>query len=92
MNEGRVMTVQDLAKQWQVKESWIYQHMHTLPHFKIGSLVRFDPRQLEQWLDSGAYNPLAKSKDIRSSTPLAAAPNIVRFPFIAESRVAVDGR
>ncbi|MDA2933966.1 helix-turn-helix domain-containing protein [Acidobacteria bacterium AH-259-D05] len=42
--------VPKLAKKWDLKTSWIYQHIHELPHYKLGSLVRFDPQELEQFL------------------------------------------
>ena len=46
-----------LAKRWELKESWIYQHINELPHFKIGHLLRFDPDQLEEYLKKAKRGP-----------------------------------
>jgi len=42
--------IQQLAEKWKLKSSWIYQHLHELPHYKLGNHVRFDPQELEQFL------------------------------------------
>jgi len=46
--------VHQLAKKWGLKASWIYQHIHELPHYKLGNHVRFDPHKLEQFLEEKA--------------------------------------
>lgn len=43
-------TVQEVAKLYRLKESWVYQHMGELPHYKLGNLVRFDPNELQDHL------------------------------------------
>lgn len=45
-----LLTVPQLAERWKVKDSWVYQHIREIPHIKLGSLVRFDPRDLDQFL------------------------------------------
>ena len=49
--------VPTLAKKWGLRESWLYQHMSELPHFKIGHLVRFDPVELEKYLNQVKRGP-----------------------------------
>ena len=49
--------VPTLAKHWKLKESWVYQHINELPHFKIGHLLRFDPDQLEEYLKKAKRGP-----------------------------------
>ena len=45
-----LLTVDELARRWRLKPSWVYQHIGELPHFKLGNLVRFDPDELEEHL------------------------------------------
>ena len=42
--------VQELTQKWGLKPSWVYQHIHELPHYKLGNHVRFDPKELQQFL------------------------------------------
>ena len=49
-----LIDVPTLAKRWGLKDSWLYQHITDLPHFKIGHLVRFDPDELEAYLNKTA--------------------------------------
>jgi len=52
-----LIDVPTLAKQWGLKESWIYQNVNSLPHHKLGHLVRFDPDELEQYLGQTRRGP-----------------------------------
>ena len=61
MNE--LWNVEQLAEQWRLKPSWIYQHIHELPHYKIGNHVRFDPRELEEFLEKARRGPKSPSND-----------------------------
>jgi predicted DNA-binding transcriptional regulator AlpA len=54
---SELITVEELAALWKVKESWIYQHMAEIPHLKLGALVRFDPVELEGFLLNSKRGP-----------------------------------
>lgn len=47
-----LLTVNDLAAMLQVKEKTIYAwaSQRKIPFIKVGSIVRFDPNEIEQWL------------------------------------------
>lgn len=48
-----LLTTKELAAKLNVKESWI-RHMlfkGLLPHIKISRLLRFNPNEIEKWLD-----------------------------------------
>jgi len=64
---GELWTVQEIAKNYRLKESWIYQHMAELPHFKLGNLVRFDPDELQDHLRKLHRGPVAANSDRFSS-------------------------
>ena len=42
--EGKLIDSRELAKLLGVKEGWVRQNMRKIPHFKMGRLVRFDPK------------------------------------------------
>ena len=48
----RLLTVEQLANQLQVKPRTIYQWVHEeyIPIIKLGSLVRFSPSKVSHWL------------------------------------------
>ena len=50
-------TVQEVAKNYRLKDSWVYQHMGELPHYKLGNLVRFDPDELDDFLRKHRSRP-----------------------------------
>ncbi len=52
-----LIDVATLAKKWELKESWLYQHINELPHHKLGHLVRFDPVELEEYLKKSRRGP-----------------------------------
>jgi len=47
-----VLTVQDVARRFNVPVSWVYAKVEdgTLPHYKIGRYVRFNARDIEAYL------------------------------------------
>ena len=55
---NKLMTVGELAIQLQVKESWVYEKIHTreIPFKKIGKFPRFRQRDIDIWLDN-PYHP-----------------------------------
>jgi excisionase family DNA binding protein len=49
---GRLLTVDEVAQWLQVKPGTIYQWVHEgyIPVVKLGSLVRFSPGSVTQWI------------------------------------------
>ncbi|HJO55785.1 MAG TPA: helix-turn-helix domain-containing protein [Candidatus Scalindua sp.] len=66
--DDELMDVKGLAKYLKVKESWVYEKIHTkqIPFQKAGRLLRFRKKHIDKWLDnpyaftSRAYRPLEK--------------------------------
>jgi excisionase family DNA binding protein len=50
---GRALEAKELAEIFGVTEALIYKQARTgaIPSFRIGTLVRFDPRAVCDWLD-----------------------------------------
>ena len=67
-NENQLMDVKGLAEYLKVKESWVYEKIHTkkIPFQKAGRFPRFRKKNIDKWLDnpyaftSSAYKPLKK--------------------------------
>ena len=57
-----LLTPEQVAGMLQVKLSTIYAwtHQRAIPHFKVGRLVRFTRRGLEQWLQE-------KQREVRNN-------------------------
>lgn len=55
-----VFDVKGLADYLRVKESWVYQQVHTrsLPCFKMGKYPRFKKAQIDKWMESKAVRPI----------------------------------
>lgn len=57
-----LLTVDDVAALLKVSKSWVYEHTRskrlprteTLPHVKIGKYVRFNARQVQEFLSRRA--------------------------------------
>ena len=52
---GKLLTVEDLAKKWQVPKSWIYQRtrkrgVEKLEHAKLGKYVRFEEEAMSNYI------------------------------------------
>lgn len=41
IDENDILGVADLAKLLKVEDSWVYQKVKQLPHFRVGKHVRF---------------------------------------------------
>ena len=55
-NDTALMTVQEAARFLNVTVSWIYEHARPeaddhLPVLKLGKYLRFDPRDLREYVD-----------------------------------------
>jgi len=66
--DGVIFDVKGLAEYLRVKESWIYQRVHTnsVPYFKIGKYPRFRKREIEKWIESQAVRPIPSLKLVKS--------------------------
>ena len=67
-NDNELMDVKGLAEYLKVKESWVYEKIHTkqIPFVKAGRFPRFRKKHIDKWLAnpysaaSRAYRPLKK--------------------------------
>jgi excisionase family DNA binding protein len=67
-DDSELMDVKGLAKYLKVKESWVYEKIHTkkIPFVKAGRFPRFRKKHIDKWLAnpysaaSRAYRPLNK--------------------------------
>lgn len=50
----RLWTLEKLVRTLCVKKSWVYDQTsrRKLPHRKIGGKLRFDPVEIDAWIDS----------------------------------------
>ena len=57
-NDKELMTVTAVASYLKVKESWVYEKVHTrqIPFKKIGKFPRFRKRDIDIWIDN-PYHP-----------------------------------
>ena len=46
--DDTVFTVETLAAHLQTTPKWVYNHIHTLPHFKIDGLLRFRKKAIDR--------------------------------------------
>lgn len=53
MEKIELLDVAQVARMLAVKPGWVYRRAlyGEIPHLKIGGRVRFDPRELEAWID-----------------------------------------
>lgn len=57
-NDKELITVKEIASYLKVKESWVYEKVHTrqIPFKKIGKFPRFRKRDIDIWIDN-PYHP-----------------------------------
>ncbi len=66
-NDGELMDVKGLAEYLKVKESWVYEKVHTkkIPFQKAGRFPRFRKKQIDKWLENPyalPQVPISRSK------------------------------
>ena len=66
-NDDELMDVKELAKYLKVKESWVYEKIHTkqIPFQKAGRFPRFRKKNIDKWLEnpySFLHVPIGRSK------------------------------
>ncbi len=56
--DDELMDVQGLSKYLKVKESWVYEKIHTkgIPYRKVGKFPRFRKKHIDLWV-SNPYHP-----------------------------------
>ncbi len=57
-SDNELMTVEEVAKYLKVKESWVYDKIHTrgIPFKKIGKFPRFKRKHIDLWT-MNPYHP-----------------------------------
>lgn len=53
------LTTDELAQILRVRKSYIYEltYRHQIPFIKLGRFLRFDPEQIQSWLESKSQKP-----------------------------------
>ncbi len=52
-HDKKLLNSKELAELLGVKEGWVRQNVSKIPHFKMGRLVRFDPKVVMERFKSG---------------------------------------
>lgn len=54
----RLKKVEEIAEQLQVKKSRLYEltRLGIIPSVRLGRQIRFDPKAIEEWINSGGSN------------------------------------
>jgi excisionase family DNA binding protein len=65
--DDELMDVKGLARYLKVKESWVYEKIHTrqIPFQKAGRFPRFRKKNIDKWLEnpySSLHVPIGRSK------------------------------
>jgi hypothetical protein len=47
-----VFDVKELSGYLKVKDTWVYNQVKTIPHFKLGKYPRFKKSTIDKWIDS----------------------------------------
>jgi len=52
-DDDPIWDIKSLAKYLDVKDTWVYQKIHTreIPYFKIGKYPRFRKSKIDEWLN-----------------------------------------
>ena len=50
----KLLDIAQLSEMLNIKKKTIYDWTHkgTIPYIKLGGLIRFDPKEIEQWIKS----------------------------------------
>ncbi len=75
----KAMTVREVADILNLSEREIYKlaASNQIPHFRVGSSVRFDPASVLTWLEARTLSPTARR------SPSSVHPRRERLPNIA---------
>lgn len=52
MMDDPLMTVQEVADYLHKSKTWVYDHLNTLPHFKVGRARLFRKSEIDKWLEA----------------------------------------
>jgi len=61
-----LLTVPQLAEQLQIKAATLYTwaEQGSIPHLKLGRLLRFDPDEIEAWLHTQRREPMQRATPV----------------------------
>ena len=54
--KDELLTVEELAGVLKVKKTWVYDHLHQIPHVRLGRYVRFESSAVEQFVQRQRKN------------------------------------
>jgi excisionase family DNA binding protein len=79
----KLITIKQLAESISIKESTLYfwAARGEIPHYKIGQLVRFSPKEVEEWLEKFRKDcciPVKQAKRRRRNSACSDVDKIVR--------------
>jgi len=82
--EARYLNIEQVAAILGVPKSFIYRrtargHGDPIPHYRIGSHLRFKPDDIQEWIESHRHEPEAQSPAalvaaLRQNTPRSTSP------------------
>jgi excisionase family DNA binding protein len=66
--KDHIFDIKGLAEYLRVKESWVYQqvHTHSIPYFKAGKYPRFKKREIDRWTENKAVRLIPALKMIKT--------------------------
>jgi hypothetical protein len=50
-DEDKIFEVSGLADYLTISPKWVYDHVHELPHFKLGGFLRFKKKEIDSAID-----------------------------------------
>ncbi|MFZ1009507.1 MAG: helix-turn-helix domain-containing protein [Candidatus Sulfotelmatobacter sp.] len=84
LSRKSAMTVEEVALLLNVSERLVYQLVSAgeIPHFRVGSAVRFEPKSLSTWL----HEKLTQSRNKRAVKAIERIPRVRARARLAEGR------
>lgn len=52
MTDDPLMTLKETATYLRASESWMHEHKHSIPNFKIGGKRLFRKSEVDEWLEA----------------------------------------
>jgi excisionase family DNA binding protein len=61
---AKMLTVDEVAERLNVSRGFIYHAVThtTIPHIRFGGSIRFDPQQIENWINENSVSVVSERK------------------------------
>ncbi len=68
----KLITIKELSEFLKVKVNTLYSWVHTgtIPFYKLNGLLRFDIREIEEWVKNSKPVPCSPNIKLKRTTPL----------------------